>query len=321
METQYALLTFGIPVHELPVAMPSNAIKTKNHMKWMKMRYHLEQLIWTHETTQQISSNSNGQNNCSNKDFGRPEKGLDWVKRGNRKRKKMTAPSTQRSPDHIVECPMTTDVLFANGGKSWMKHEGNVQFVQLLEKSIPAYMGYSSPPSPSSSSKASNVEYCQVGAAQLDDSRLDVRQGKVITQGTSLTTKKSIIRDVIDTIRNNGGRFLLWEEEYGWWVILDQQALDVKVRRALLDHNRRLEDRRKNARHTIPPPVEEGATWTGGGGNLDGYQATNRDEEIQCRLNNPSGATGHAYTDQNLTMGPSWGTEDEGFFGCFGSDF
>ena len=37
METQYSLLTFGIPVQELPLSS-SGTIKTKNHIQWIKYR-------------------------------------------------------------------------------------------------------------------------------------------------------------------------------------------------------------------------------------------------------------------------------------------
>jgi hypothetical protein len=37
IETQYALMTFSIPVHEIPISS-TGTLKTKNHLRWIKVR-------------------------------------------------------------------------------------------------------------------------------------------------------------------------------------------------------------------------------------------------------------------------------------------
>lgn len=42
LETQYQLLTYGIPVHDLPLTI-TGTLKTKNHLQWMKSRKVIDQ--------------------------------------------------------------------------------------------------------------------------------------------------------------------------------------------------------------------------------------------------------------------------------------
>lgn len=379
METRYALLSFGIPVHDLPLAMPSNNLKTKSHLKWMKMRYHLEQLTYNNYYANNKKNGSSSNNNNSKSsatatasdddDTGHPK--LDVESNGgggrsigsscsNKKRKKKSPDndnnevaavggstaccySDDRSPALIVECPTTWDVLFANGGKAWMKHEGNVQFVQILEQHIPAYImgGHKNiPPPPSQHISAADSSSTEQPPLPRHNHRQDQPKRHAAAPSTAASSssallfrnKKSVLSDIIKTVTRRGGRFLSWEEEYGWWVILEQPALDVKVRRSLLDHNRRLMDRKQRVQRRLPRPCAgdglddaQVTVVVAGGGPWDGFLPTNSsDEDVQSRLTRSMAAVGgssaHRLGGVRASMERPETTTGDGCLGCFGTE-
>lgn len=79
---------------------------------------------------------------------------------------------------HIVECPGSNDVLFRRG-KSMLHHPGNAKFLNLIELRIHEHT--------------------------IDPEVTPMKRVRIETQ-------------LIQQIRQDGGRFLKWEIDRGWWV-------------------------------------------------------------------------------------------------------
>lgn len=133
-ETQYKLMTFGIPVSELPITS-TGAIKTKHHIQWIKTRKAIDaarmksleacynnklQQQKMHEQCQSITSQQ-----FFNLNFRAFPPTYDQFLKYHGK-------------EPIIH-PMINDVLFSKGGKN-VTHYGNIEFTDLLKHSLTEYV-------------------------------------------------------------------------------------------------------------------------------------------------------------------------------------
>jgi hypothetical protein len=267
------LMSFGIPVDDLPVTVPTISAKNKYHLQWLKSRANFERLMAESNLVMPQPSSTPGSGIEMKNSDGRlqpstahPYQGVDSFQQKHvPKSATMSARSSSSShvvsanntyPIHaIVDCPGILHVLFYNGGKAW-PHEGNMSFVNLLEKALPFYN--------------------------------ETTQGETNKETTE--RKRSVIRHIIRTVEGPpwNGRFLSWQENEGWWIDMIAanptpthmatssmssrttsalSPLEVKVRRAILDHNRRLAASRKR---------QESSSSTMKFASLDGGSGSNK---------------------------------------------
>jgi hypothetical protein len=125
METQYKLLTFGIPVSELPITS-SGVIKVKYHLQWIKTRKALD------------SSRMKSLEECCRK-----------LQERNRHEESSLTYELRYYPTYDeflsfhgkepIFHPMINDVLFSKGGKN-VSHYGNLEFTDLMNRSLIRYV-------------------------------------------------------------------------------------------------------------------------------------------------------------------------------------
>lgn len=125
METQYKLMTFGIPVSELPITS-TGAIKVKYHLQWIKTRKALD------------SSRTKSFEECCKK-----------LQERNRKKDSLLSNELRNYPTYDeflaihgkepIFHPMINDVLFSKGGKN-VSHYGNIEFTDLMKRSLMQYV-------------------------------------------------------------------------------------------------------------------------------------------------------------------------------------
>jgi hypothetical protein len=256
-ETRYTLMSYGIPVDDLPVTVPTSSAKNKNHLQWLKGRANFERLLAESNLGMpQESSTSDGQPlpSTSTQDHGwesfqQQHLPTPAITSARSSSSSHSVSANNGYPIHaVVDCPGIRDVLFYNGGKAW-PHEGNVSFVNLLEKALPLYN--------------------------------ETTPGETNKETTE--RKRSVIRHIIRTVEGPpwNGRFLSWQENEGWWIDMiaanstatsstasrstsTLSPLEVKVRRAILDHNRRLAANKK--RQESSSSTMKFASMDGGGG-------------------------------------------------------
>lgn len=131
METQYKLMTFGIPVSELPITS-TGGIKTKHHLQWIRTRKALD-------SSRMKSLEACYSNKIQRQEGEKPQRAVG------------TTPHTEFCifPTHeeflsfhgsepIIH-PMINDVLFSKGGKN-VTHYGNIEFTDLMKRSLLQYV-------------------------------------------------------------------------------------------------------------------------------------------------------------------------------------
>jgi len=132
LETQYKLMTFGIPVSELPITS-TGAIKTKHHMQWIKTRKAID------------CARMKSLEECYNIKMKRRQE--------QKQRRALSSPQmfvnfcTYPTYDEFLEVhgeepishPMINDVLFSKGGKN-VTHYGNIEFADLMKRALMKYV-------------------------------------------------------------------------------------------------------------------------------------------------------------------------------------
>jgi len=106
---------------------------------------------------------------------------------------------------YIIECPRSNDVTFRRG-KSMMHHPGNAKFLNLIEHWIYEH---------------------------------------TIDPRTPPFRRTEIEKELIQTIRDDGGRFLKWEIDKCWWVDMSagangEKEIQSKVHYAFRDFRKRM---------------------------------------------------------------------------------
>jgi len=128
-ETLYTLMTFGIPVSELPITC-TGVIKTKHHHQWIKTRkaidaYRMKSLeecyIIIKQQQEQCQSMTSQQFLC---DFFNCPPTYDQF-------------LNHHGKEPVIH-PMTNDVLFSKGGKN-VTHFGNIEFTDFLKHALSQY--------------------------------------------------------------------------------------------------------------------------------------------------------------------------------------
>jgi len=211
IETQYKLMTFGIPVTEFPLTS-TGATKTKHHMQWIKTRKAID------------ASRMKSLEECYNKKM-----------QLHREQEQQGAPISQSMycmdyysypptyeeflQNHGKEpviYPMMNDVLFSKGGKN-VTHYGNIEFTDLMKRSLLKYV-----------SGANNVPGTPV---QNRKRRKEIRQ------------------NIVDEVQARGGRFLTLDKKlpggYCWTEIEEGPDLHDRIATSLYDHKRRLASKLK----------------------------------------------------------------------------
>jgi len=132
VETQYKLMTFGIPVSELPITS-TGGIKTKHHLQWIRTRKALD------------ASRMKSLEGCYNSKIRQRQE------EEKEQRSAATVPHTDlcvfptydefllyHGEEPIIH-PMINDVLFSKGGKN-VTHYGNIEFTDLMKRSLIRYV-------------------------------------------------------------------------------------------------------------------------------------------------------------------------------------
>uniref|UniRef100_A0A7S4EL90 DUF6824 domain-containing protein n=1 Tax=Pseudo-nitzschia australis TaxID=44445 RepID=A0A7S4EL90_9STRA len=133
METQYKLMTFGIPVSELPITS-TGGVKTKHHLQWIRTRKALD------------TARMKSLEGCYNtKMLRRQQEEKQRVGAGGAApcNKFCAYPTYEdfmsfHGEEPIIH-PMINDVLFSKGGKN-VSHYGNIEFTDLMKRSLIDYV-------------------------------------------------------------------------------------------------------------------------------------------------------------------------------------
>jgi len=133
-ETQYTLMTFGIPVSELPITS-TGAIKIKHHMQWIKTRKaidasRMKSLEESYNNKMQLQQKQHQLQAITSQQLFC----VDFC----------TYPPTfdefleHHGKEPIIH-PLINDVLFSKGGKN-VTHYGNIEFTDLMKRSLMEYV-------------------------------------------------------------------------------------------------------------------------------------------------------------------------------------
>eukprot|EP00537_Pseudo-nitzschia_pungens_P014741 CAMPEP_0172401532 /NCGR_PEP_ID=MMETSP1061-20121228/50627_1 /TAXON_ID=37318 /ORGANISM="Pseudo-nitzschia pungens, Strain cf. pungens" /LENGTH=564 /DNA_ID=CAMNT_0013135203 /DNA_START=216 /DNA_END=1910 /DNA_ORIENTATION=+ len=160
LELRYTLQSYGIPTDLIP-STDSGNIKIANWKQWMKLRKHVER-------NEQGWMAAAGTPYSSDSDSGAVSTEAE------------ASVSTETAMMNVVECPLSTDVIFRRG-RSLNNHPGNVMFQNLIELRIHEH---------------------------------------TIDPNTTQARRQSIEMELIEEVRNNGGRFLKWEIDKSCWVVM-----------------------------------------------------------------------------------------------------
>eukprot|EP00536_Pseudo-nitzschia_multiseries_P003472 jgi/Psemu1/236728/estExt_Genewise1.C_540002 len=163
LELKYALQGYGIPTELIPSTDTGN-VKNINLKQWMKLRKQLE-------PNEHKCMAESGILYSSDSDYATASTDAEY------------SVGTETDMMNIVECPLSTDVVFRRG-KSMNYHPGNVMFQNLIE-------------------------------SRIHEHTLD--------PNTTQSRRQIIEIELIQEVRINGGRFLKWNINKGWWVIMDSE--------------------------------------------------------------------------------------------------
>eukprot|EP00535_Pseudo-nitzschia_heimii_P009271 CAMPEP_0197177844 /NCGR_PEP_ID=MMETSP1423-20130617/3306_1 /TAXON_ID=476441 /ORGANISM="Pseudo-nitzschia heimii, Strain UNC1101" /LENGTH=658 /DNA_ID=CAMNT_0042627457 /DNA_START=122 /DNA_END=2098 /DNA_ORIENTATION=- len=130
-ETHYKLMTFGIPISEIPITS-TGAIKTKHHLQWIKTRKAIDasRIKSLEECYDKIKEQQKQYHSITTNNFFR----VDFY----------TYPPTydqflnHHGKEPIIY-PMINDVLFSKGGKN-VTHYGNIEFTDFLRHALKDYV-------------------------------------------------------------------------------------------------------------------------------------------------------------------------------------
>jgi len=117
----------------------------------------------------------------------------------------------------VIECPQLDDVLFRQGVSS-LSYPGNSRVHRLVERRYPQDLNNKTP-----------------------------------KRGTVKAKREKVVLEIIDDIRSNGGRFLIWNDN-GWWSELRELGpLSVKLEYFIKEvlRTKRKEERLARSRHKI----------------------------------------------------------------------
>jgi len=200
LETQYQLMTFGIPAPELPITS-TGSIKTKHQMQWIKTRKAID-------TTRMKSLEE-----CYNKKLMLHQKESQLHEPAPQSFQCVdfyTYPPTYNEylEHHGTEpiiYPMINDVLFSKGGKN-VTHYGNIEFTDLMKRSLMEYV---------SGTPVKNRKMRKAIRQTIVD-EVQARGGRFLTLDKNLS----------------GG--------YCWSVIEKGPDLHDRIATSLYDHKRRL---------------------------------------------------------------------------------
>ena len=129
-ETHYKLMTFGIPVSELPITS-TGGIKTKHHLQWIKTRRAIDasRMKSLEECYDKIKEQQEQYHSITSQHFFH----IDFYS---------YPPTYEQFLNHHgkepIIYPMTNDVLFSKGGKN-VTHYGNIEFTDLLRHALKDY--------------------------------------------------------------------------------------------------------------------------------------------------------------------------------------
>eukprot|EP00531_Pseudo-nitzschia_arenysensis_P015003 CAMPEP_0116126620 /NCGR_PEP_ID=MMETSP0329-20121206/6425_1 /TAXON_ID=697910 /ORGANISM="Pseudo-nitzschia arenysensis, Strain B593" /LENGTH=669 /DNA_ID=CAMNT_0003620707 /DNA_START=29 /DNA_END=2038 /DNA_ORIENTATION=+ len=209
METQYKLMTFGIPVTDFPITS-TGGIKTKHHTQWTKTRKaidasRMKSLEECYNKKMQLQHDQEQQGATSSQYC------IDYY----------SYPPTyeeflQHHGKEPIIYPMINDVLFSKGGKN-VSHYGNIEFTDLMKRSLLKYV--------------SGTETIRGTPVQNRKRRKEIRQ------------------KIVDEVQARGGRFLTLDKKlpggYCWAEIEEGPDLHDRIATSLYDHKRRLASKLK----------------------------------------------------------------------------
>jgi hypothetical protein len=205
MEVMYKLMSYGIPVNLIPLN-DAGCVKTKNIIQWIKARRFQEAIDNLRRRNTIQSLHNNNHNNVT------ATTDLCFDKDNN---------NTNDVLPIVIECPLSTDVIFRNG-QSGMSHPGNVVFRGLLETYYEQHR------------LATNNQEKVAITWRVVDEVLEQRQGRFLmweSFGGGVVEDYSTISE---EVRGRGVA--------GWWTpIVDREKIRVKVAVSLRDERKRIQ--------------------------------------------------------------------------------
>jgi len=200
MEIHYRLQGYGIPFEYVPISW-TGKIKVQYLKQWMRIRHAIEHhIIAKHNNTNYCSSNSDGSSDETT-----------------------TVSYSNSVGGDIIECPQLQDVIFRQG-TSGVSHPGNVTFRSLIESIV----------------LREQFERQQQLLLQQLQQQQQQRDGASATKPKSSSQKKpktkrpkQLALDIFEErqrIISTSGRFLIWNNEKGWWnELTDREQICMKI--------------------------------------------------------------------------------------------
>lgn len=201
IEIMYKLMSYGIPVDLLPLS-EVGCIKTKHISQWIKAR-RFQEAIDNHRRNNTVQQHNNNNN------------------------------TTSASPPNlpiVIECPLSTDVVFRNGQSS-MSHPGNVMFRGLLETYYEQHRS------------ATTIQEKVAITWKVVDEVLEARHGRFLTWENIGVNSFQDNSTVLEEVQESG--------VMGWWTPLeDPEKIRVKVATSLRDETKRIQGIRQQQEST-----------------------------------------------------------------------
>jgi hypothetical protein len=268
METLYRLMSFGMKVEEIPITS-SGAIKTKNHLQWIKTRKAIDERRrvmairerrWEERRRQQLQEQHQHQHHPATGDDGGSGMESDSTTSTS-----LTTTATGSIDNHggnIIVHPGVHDVLIAKGGKS--NHWGNIDFQSLMGICLEEYNNL---PKRSIRRKEIRTELIQAVYAckgrflEMDDEIVrNINNNTATTTDTNSSSSSTTITNTNCTIvgsinsnsNNNPSTTVNKKKTVSrdWWrEITDQVELDTRIKTVIYDYSRRLEAKRNIQRN------------------------------------------------------------------------
>lgn len=193
MEIHYKLQGYGIPFEHVPISW-TGKIKVQYLKQWMRVR----QTIEHHGVHNNNSSGSDG-----------------------------SSDESVSSNTNIIECPQLQDVVFRQG-TSGTSHPGNVTFRSLIEahvvkEAIEQYRREQAKQQEQSNARGGS----KTGSSCPSHKKSKAKRPKQLAleiYNEQHNAKNSINGD------SNTGRFLIWNNEKGWWnELTDKEQICMKI--------------------------------------------------------------------------------------------
>jgi len=230
VEVHYKLQGYGIPTEHVPISW-TGKIKIQNLKQWMRIRKSIEEEQKQHHPGNNQAINNNNGNNTNHDDDNNNNNCTNNSSDDTYSSCSIPASSILCA---IIECPQFDDVVFRQG-TSGICHPGNVTFRSLIESIL-----LQEEERRRAHFRVEQMLQCQ-SRCHYSKTKIKTSSGNSSSAPASKKKKKFKIKrpkqlalDIYQererTDTNKNGRYLLWNNDKGWWnEITDREHILMKI--------------------------------------------------------------------------------------------